>query len=149
MKRKPKKSHNKRDVRKRHPRIAKYADMMGRHMTAAERSFYYAAKPSIRRLKKQCIIECHGKTYIADFYLGCAQIVIEIDGDDHARKKGYDDERTSNMNKKGIVVIRFSNERALKDPDYCVSVLSQWMYHRMSGNQLTQEAASHEHKVTP
>lgn len=47
--------------------------------------------------------------YIVDFYCAQAGLVVEIDGDIHARQAEYDRARTAWLEKKGLRVIRFTN----------------------------------------
>lgn len=49
--------------------------------------------------------------YIVDFYCHAAQLVIELDGDQHftEQSEAYDRKRTEILNKKGIHVLRFDN----------------------------------------
>ena len=42
-------------------------------------------------------------------------MIVEIDGGIHENQKDYDDLRTAIINKLGIKVIRFSNEKILKN----------------------------------
>ena len=55
--------------------------------------------------------------YIVDFYCAELMLAIEIDGDTHARQKQYDKERTKNLNKFGIKVIRYTNAEVLSNLD--------------------------------
>jgi very-short-patch-repair endonuclease len=47
--------------------------------------------------------------FIADFYCHEVKLVVEIDGEIHNDKMDYDDGRSAEMEKFGIVVIRFTN----------------------------------------
>jgi very-short-patch-repair endonuclease len=47
--------------------------------------------------------------YILDFYCSAAKLAIELDGDQHAVQREYDDARTKFLNEKGIRVMRFWN----------------------------------------
>lgn len=47
--------------------------------------------------------------FIADFYCHEARLVIEIDGEIHNKQKDYDQGRSAEMEKYGILVLRFSN----------------------------------------
>ena len=53
--------------------------------------------------------------YIVDFYCAELKLAIEIDGDTHARQKQYDKDRTKNLNKHGIEVIRYTNADVLNN----------------------------------
>ena len=47
--------------------------------------------------------------YIVDFYCSSLLLVIELDGDSHLDNKDYDNQRTADLNKFGIKVIRYCN----------------------------------------
>jgi len=55
--------------------------------------------------------------FIADFYCHEFKLVIEIDGKIHlsSDKEDYDSKRTSELEKYGITVIRFTNDQVLYD----------------------------------
>ncbi len=55
--------------------------------------------------------------FIVDFYCHECKLVIEIDGEIHLSpdKKDYDSKRTSELEKYGITVIRFTNNQVLYD----------------------------------
>ncbi|NTE02105.1 endonuclease domain-containing protein [Agrobacterium tumefaciens] len=52
------------------------------------------------------------KNYILDFYCPSEKLGIELDGESHYSyaAEEYDRERTENLNKLGITIIRFENE---------------------------------------
>ena len=47
--------------------------------------------------------------FIADFYCHSSKLVVELDGELHARQFGYDMSRTLWFEERGIRVIRFQN----------------------------------------
>jgi len=47
--------------------------------------------------------------FIADFYCAPLKLVIELDGDQHAERRGYDAARTRFLESKSIDVLRFWN----------------------------------------
>ena len=59
-------------------------------------------------VKRQYVID----KYIADFYIPCAKLVIELDGKQHYTDEvvEYDAIRDEFIEKHGIKVIRFSND---------------------------------------
>ncbi len=63
--------------------------------------------------------------FIADFYCHEKQLIIEIDGQYHKRpdQQKKDQARTAELNKIGIIVVRFTNERVLNDLDGCLKEL--------------------------
>ena len=54
-------------------------------------------------------------SFIVDFYCSALRLAIEIDGDSHAEAIGYDVARTSALNSRGIMVVRYSNSDVLKN----------------------------------
>ena len=50
-------------------------------------------------------------SYIVDFYCHAAKLVIEIDGDQHGEPDAlrYDSARTADLERMGLVVLRFTN----------------------------------------
>lgn len=67
--------------------------------------------------------------YVADFYCHSKKLVIEIDGEYHLEKNQqlYDEVRTNLFKEYGILVIRFSNEKILKNLDEVVSYLEEFL----------------------
>jgi len=53
--------------------------------------------------------------YIVDFYCSELQLVIEIDGDSHARQIGYDGERMRFLNSLGLEMVRYANQEVLRN----------------------------------
>jgi very-short-patch-repair endonuclease len=53
--------------------------------------------------------------FIADFYCHEARLVVEIDGEIHNQLEEYDDNRTSELEKFDIKVIRFKNSQIEND----------------------------------
>lgn len=47
------------------------------------------------------------ENYIVDFYLPQFKLIIEIDGETHLRNVEYDNNRTKELNKLGLTVIKF------------------------------------------
>ena len=53
--------------------------------------------------------------YIVDFYCAELMLAIEIDGDTHARQEEYDKERTKNLSRFGVEVVRYTNAEVLNN----------------------------------
>ena len=60
--------------------------------------------------------------YIVDFYCAKLMLAIEIDGDTHAGQKQYDEDRTKNLNKFGVEVIRYTNAEVLNNLEGCIRI---------------------------
>jgi very-short-patch-repair endonuclease len=48
--------------------------------------------------------------YIADFYCAEAKLVLELDGQSHIGKEGYDANRIAWLESQGLCVLRFTNQ---------------------------------------
>jgi very-short-patch-repair endonuclease len=55
--------------------------------------------------------------YIVDFYCHAAKLVVEADGGVHATQPGYDGLRDETLRRRGLQVLRFSNEEILGSLD--------------------------------
>ncbi|MGB7160504.1 MAG: DUF559 domain-containing protein [Tepidisphaeraceae bacterium] len=56
-------------------------------------------------------------SYIADFFAHAAKLVVEVDGDSHDERREHDEKRTYWMNRRGLTVLRFTNDEVLKNLD--------------------------------
>jgi very-short-patch-repair endonuclease len=63
--------------------------------------------------------------FIADFYCHKLKLVIEVDGEYHEKEDilRYDDQRSGELERLGINVIRFKNEEILNSTDQVVSTI--------------------------
>lgn len=53
--------------------------------------------------------------YIVDFYCTSLGLVIEIDGDTHCEQEEYDNNRTKNLEKHSLKVLRFTNKEIMEN----------------------------------
>ena len=53
--------------------------------------------------------------YIVDFYCHSARLVVEVDGEIHARQQDEDAIREAALRERGLRIIRFSNDAVLHD----------------------------------
>ncbi|MEA2709548.1 MAG: hypothetical protein QOF78_2149 [Phycisphaerales bacterium] len=66
-------------------------------------------------------------SYIADFFCHAARLVVEVDGDSHAERQGYDEKRTYWMSQqKGLRVVRYTNEDVMKHLDAVLENIADW-----------------------
>ena len=100
-----------------------YAQKLRREMTPEEKHLWYQfLKPQGIKAKRQQII----KTYIVDFYIPSAGIVIEIDGSQHYEQeaRARDEERDAALDRLGMLVLRYSNSDInLRFRDVCEDIL--------------------------
>lgn len=63
--------------------------------------------------------------FIADFYCHKVKLVIEVDGEIHAdvNVREYDENRSGELEKFGITVIRFRNEEILNNIEHVLSII--------------------------
>ena len=54
-------------------------------------------------------------SFIVDFYCSALRLAIEIDGDSHADSLEYDAARTSALNARGIIIVRYYNDEVLRN----------------------------------
>ena len=53
--------------------------------------------------------------FILDFYCPSCKLVVEVDGQIHARQTDYDDARTAKLAEYDYKVLRFTNEQVMND----------------------------------
>lgn len=85
-----------------------YAQKLRREMTPEEKRLWYQFLNQLPcRAKRQQII----RTFIVDFYIPSARLVIEIDGSQHCEPDAQirDQERDAALDRLGILVLRYSN----------------------------------------
>jgi len=65
--------------------------------------------------------------FIVDFYCHEKKLVVELDGRIHERRgnREYDKNRTAEMERYGIKVIRFTNEEVLKNTDQVIGKIRE------------------------
>ncbi len=89
------------------------AKNMRRAPTPAEHAFWEHVRgrryPGYRVRRQQVI---HG--FIADFYCDALRLVIEIDGEIHAKTREADLERDAILSGKGLRILRVTNEDVLE-----------------------------------
>ena len=100
--------------------------------TKQEKHLWYdfLANHPIRFQRQKAIGE-----YIADFYCHDAKLVIELDGSQHYTDKGLENDklRTAELEKLGLLVLRFANENIDKGFDDVCSIIDKTVVERMVG----------------
>jgi very-short-patch-repair endonuclease len=102
--------------------IFEQASMLRKNMTLAELILWKKLKDrKVFRVKfrRQHPIDI----FIVDFYCHELKLVIEIDGEIHSEyeTKEYDLGRTAELEKYGIIVLRFSNDQVIYHIDYVIN----------------------------
>ena len=62
--------------------------------------------------------------YIVDFLCVSANLIVELDGGQHAEQQAYDDKRTALLTSKGFTVVRFWNNEVLENIDGVLMALT-------------------------
>lgn len=65
--------------------------------------------------------------YIADFYCKQLNLVIEVDGDSHIGKEDYDLQRTLDLQKQGLTVLRFDDALVKANLNYVLKEIETWI----------------------
>jgi very-short-patch-repair endonuclease len=73
--------------------------------------------------------------FIADFYCTEAQLVIELDGEDHFWEEGIqsDNNKSNYLHQLGIQVIRFENKWMFEDVAYVLNKIKTYLTANMIG----------------
>jgi len=63
--------------------------------------------------------------YIVDFVCAAARLAVELDGGQHAAddQRRYDADRTSFLERQGLLVLRFWNHELLQDPEVVLEAI--------------------------
>ena len=97
------------------PTIFERAKLLRANMTEAELKLWsYLRNNKLGvRFKAQHPIDL----FIADFYCHQVKLVVEVDGSIHNLQADYDEGRTEEIERFGIVVIRFTNDEVIHHID--------------------------------
>ena len=106
--------------------ITKRAIELRKNMTPVEKELWKHLKNKQilgLRFRRQHPIDI----FIADFYCHKIKLVIELDGQIHSTPKNieYDENRTAELERLGIKVIRFKNEEVLENIEEVVNQIKK------------------------
>jgi very-short-patch-repair endonuclease len=65
--------------------------------------------------------------YIVDFFCSRLELVIEIDGESHDGRFGYDARRQKFLESKGLTVLRFNDADIKKDISNVLMAIEGWI----------------------
>lgn len=63
--------------------------------------------------------------FIVDFFHPETKLAVEVDGEYHDYKRKRDQERTDEISRGGVVVVRFTNKQVMKDRDTVVAEIKK------------------------
>ena len=89
------------------PKLIEYARLLRKNSTLSEVLLWQQIK------NKALGVQFHRQVpmldYIVDFYCHELMLAIEIDGDSHLYKYNYDNKRQGDLEKEGVVFLRFTD----------------------------------------
>jgi very-short-patch-repair endonuclease len=111
----------------RDPELTKRAREMRTEMTEPETRLWLelrAKRFDHVKFRRQKVIQDDDHRYIVDFAANDPKLVIELDGDTHAGREGYDAARTHFLESKGYRVVRYTNLEVMQNLDGVLQHLS-------------------------
>ena len=106
--------------------IISKARELRKSMTNAEKVFWEIVRN--RKVKGYHFRKQHPfGGYILDFYCHKANLVVELDGKIHLKKKQYDREREEYLNSCGLRVLRFNNEDLIVRKNWVIERLISYL----------------------
>ena len=99
----------------RHPITRQRAKALRSSLTPPERALWEVLRAGRLGVKfqRQVVLP----PYIADFASRSGKLVVELDGDSHARREAEDAARTAALETRGYRVVRFTNSDVLTNID--------------------------------
>lgn len=115
-------THKSRPIRGTTPQVEQAARQLRQNLTPAEAVLWQALRErQVSGLKFRC--QHPVGQFILDFYCPSLKLVIEVDGDSHAQKAGYDQARSGQLQDHGYRILRFSNAQVLHDLQAVISCI--------------------------
>lgn len=88
-----------------------------------------SGRPSSKNLGVRCRRQVVLCGYIADFYVPAWKLVVELDGAYHRDRGAYDRRRDQWLAANGYQVIRFTNNRVLRDIEGVIAAIVSYSDH--------------------
>jgi very-short-patch-repair endonuclease len=91
------------------PRTLKTARRLRAELTAMEKKLWHRLRGDDLagfKFRRQYAID----RFVVDFYCAGSRLIVEVDGDTHAARRGYDSARTCRLRQLGYRVVRFTNQ---------------------------------------
>jgi len=112
----------------RNPRSLAHAEELRQNQTEAEKKLWQVLSGKQMSGKKFCRQHAIGE-YIVDFICVNENLIIELDGGQHASHIGYDEIRTAFLNSCGYRVLRFWNNEVLENIEGVVEHIQHVICH--------------------
>jgi very-short-patch-repair endonuclease len=82
--------------------------------------------------------------YVVDFYCHKIKLIIEVDGNIHDKNeiKNYDKKREDHLKSWGYSILRFSNEKVLKEPEVVLAEINSLVQSLIKGQNNSKVKAS-------
>jgi len=112
----------------RDPELTRRAREMRKEMTEPETRLWLqlrAKRFESVKFRRQKVIQDESVRYIVDFAANDPKLVIELDGDTHSGREGYDAVRTRFLESKGYTVARFTNSDVMANMDGVLTRLTE------------------------
>lgn len=107
----------------------RFAAYLRRNLTWSEKILWSRLKD--KKLGERFYSQSLVYGYVADFYCAACKLVVEVDGDSHAKQVAYDKIRDRVLWEKGIVTMRFSNQEVVNNTAAVVALIADKMKKRM------------------
>jgi len=110
------------------------AKQLRRDLTPAERLLWERLRRSQLNgyhFRRQQVV--HG--FVADFYCHAAALIVELDGESHAGRDGYDAERDRILCGLGFRIVRFDNEAVCGRMDEVLKAIADLCAQRIAANE--------------
>jgi very-short-patch-repair endonuclease len=65
--------------------------------------------------------------FIADFYCHKYKLVIEVDGEIHLSQKEYDENRTAELERLDLTIVRFTNDEVVNDIEVVIEKIKGYL----------------------
>ncbi len=96
------------------PQIEQAARKLRKNLTPAEAILWKALRnKQLEGLRFRC--QHPVGNFILDFYCPSCKLVVEVDGEIHAKQRSYDDARTAKLAEYGYQVLRFTNREVINN----------------------------------
>ena len=109
------------------PEIEQAARKLRNNLTPAESLLWSSLRgKQLKGLRFRC--QHPVGNFILDFYCPAHKLVVEVDGKIHSQQIDRDNARTSELEKYGYRVLRFSNEQVINNLPYVLTAIERAVF---------------------